>query len=71
MGRILKHVSQYSICGKTRGGSAMYFYYFGLNQWGVNENLRGEGFERHQRGRGIPPTPEKSRTDVSMGLRLN
>ena len=29
---------QYSICGKTRRGSAMYFW---LNQWGVNVDLEG------------------------------
>ena len=34
------HLAQYLICGKTRGGPAMYFW---LNQWGVNENLGVEG----------------------------
>ena len=43
---------QYSICGKTRWGSAMYFDIFWLNQWGSMKTwgLRGS------RGYPQPPT---------------
>ena len=41
LSRVGRLPQQYSISGKTKGGSAMYFW---LNQWGVNENL---GVERH------------------------
>ena len=36
--------TQYSICGKTRGGSAIYFDVFLTKPVGVNENW---GVERH------------------------